>query len=66
MLKRVVPCAKFLMERPDGSVAEAGYRDALALGFTAAIVAFVGAIVVLSIPYALLSVPLPPNVDRLG
>gem|GEM_PF-6608009 len=54
------------MGRPDSSVAAAGYHDALALGFTVAIVAFVGAIVVLTIPYALLSVPLPPSVDRLG
>jgi hypothetical protein len=54
------------MERHDSSIAEAGYHDALALGFTAAIVAFVGAIVVLTIPYALLSAPLPPSVDRLG
>ncbi len=44
----------------------AGRGDALALAITAAIVAFVGAIVVLTIPYAFLSVPLPPSVDRLG
>ncbi len=43
-----------------------GRRDALALGITAAIVVFVGAIVVLSIPYAVLSAPLPSSVDRLG
>jgi hypothetical protein len=41
-------------------------HDALALGFTMAILAFVGAIVVLSIPHAVLSVPLPADVDRLG
>lgn len=31
-----------------------------------AIVAFVGALVVLSIPYAILSVSLPPSINRLG
>ncbi|NIQ39730.1 MAG: hypothetical protein GTN81_14250 [Proteobacteria bacterium] len=49
-----------------GGVAAAGRWDALAVGITAFIVAFVGAIVVLSIPYAILSAPLPPSVDRLG
>jgi hypothetical protein len=43
-----------------------GRRDVLALAITAAIVGFVGAIVVLTIPYAFLSTPLPPSVDRLG
>lgn len=42
------------------------HRDAVALGFTAAILAFVGAVVVLTIPYAFFSAPLPPRVDRLG
>ncbi len=37
-----------------------------ALSLTLAIVAFVGALVVLTIPYAVLSVPLPPSVNRLG
>jgi hypothetical protein len=45
---------------------EARRSDVLALGMTAAIVAFVGAIVVLTIPYAILSVPLPASVNRLG
>ncbi|NIQ40214.1 MAG: hypothetical protein GTN81_16760 [Proteobacteria bacterium] len=43
-----------------------GRRDALALATTTLIVVFVGAIVVLSIPYAVLSAPLPSSVDRLG
>lgn len=41
-------------------------RGALAVGFTAAIVTFVGAIVVLSIPYAVFSAPLPASVNRIG
>lgn len=44
----------------------AKHSDVLALGMTAAIVAFVGAIVVLTIPYAIFSAPLPPTVNRLG
>ncbi|MFQ5854832.1 MAG: hypothetical protein ACE5LU_04200 [Anaerolineae bacterium] len=54
------------VERRDNPVAGAGDRSALALGFTAAVTAFVGAIVVLTIPYAVLSVSLPPSVNRLG
>ena len=47
-------------------MARTKYREVLALAFTAAIVAFVGAIVVLTIPYAILSAPLPQSVNRLG
>jgi hypothetical protein len=53
-------------EERTGGVVKAGRWDALAVGITAFIVAFVGAIVVLSIPYAILSAPLPPSVDQLG
>ena len=41
-------------------------QDALALAFTAAIVAFVGAVVVLTIPFAVFSAPLPASINRLG
>jgi hypothetical protein len=47
-------------------IARTDYRAVLALACTAAIVAFVGAIVVLTIPYAILSVSLPASVNRLG
>lgn len=51
----------------DNSVEGTGHKAAaLALGFTAAIVAFIGVFVVLSIPFAILSVPLPPSVNRVG
>ena len=42
------------------------YSEIVAFAVTVAIVAFVGAIVVLSIPFAILSAPLPSSVDRLG
>ena len=42
------------------------YPEVVAFALTAAIVAFVGAIVVLSIPYAILSVQLPASVNRIG
>ena len=42
------------------------YPEVIAFALTAAVVAFVGAIVVLSIPYAILSVPLPASVNRIG
>ncbi|HBY96471.1 MAG TPA: hypothetical protein DEP84_21425 [Chloroflexi bacterium] len=48
------------------SVARTGSRTALAFGLTTALVGFVGALVVLSIPFAILSVSLPPTVNRLG
>lgn len=53
-------------ERRDSLRADTGHRTALALGFTAAIVAFVGALVVLTIPFVVVSIPLPPSVNRLG
>ncbi len=53
-------------ERRDSPRADMGHRAALALGFTAAIVAFVGALVVLTIPFVVVSIPLPPSVNRLG
>ena len=53
-------------ERGDSPRADTGHRAALALGFTAAIVAFVGALVVLTIPFVVISIPLPPSVNRLG
>jgi hypothetical protein len=53
-------------EGHDPAAARTEYRDILALACTATIVAFVGAIVVLTIPYAILSAPLPPSVNRLG
>ena len=53
-------------EEDNITVAKKRHQDALALAFTAALVAFVGAVVVLTIPYALLSAPLPPEVNPLG
>lgn len=50
----------------DTSGMDSEHQVAWTLILTAAIVAFVGAVVVLSIPYAVLSVSLPPDVDRLG
>jgi ABC-type uncharacterized transport system fused permease/ATPase subunit len=50
-------------ENPD---ARLGNHVAWAFSLTLAIVAFVGAVVVLTIPYAVLSVSLPPQVNRLG
>ena len=46
--------------------ARSGDQVAWTLGLTLAIVAFVGAVVVLTIPFAVLSVSLPPQVNRLG
>lgn len=40
--------------------------EVVALALTAAIVAFVGAIVVLTIPYAMLTIPLPASVNPTG
>lgn len=54
------------VENDDNPAVDADRRPALALGFTAAIVTFVGAIVVLTIPFAVLSAPLPASVNRLG
>ncbi len=54
------------VEKPDNLSVREAYHDALALGFTAAILAFVGAIVVFSIPYVVLRAPLPASVNRLG
>lgn len=48
---------------PDAGLGE---QVAWSLSLTLAVVAFVGVIVVLSIPYAVLSVSLPPQVNRLG
>jgi hypothetical protein len=42
------------------------YPEAVALALTMAVVAFVGAIVVLTIPYAIFTVPLPPGVNPVG
>lgn len=53
-------------ERHNSLDGTAGYGAVLALSLTAAIVAFVGAIVVLTIPFAVLSVSLPPTVNHLG
>lgn len=53
-------------ERRDSPRAGTGRRAALALGFTAALVAFVGTLVVLTIPFVVISIPLPPGVNRLG
>ena len=50
----------------DNPDARSGDQVAWTLSLTLAIVAFVGAVVVLTIPYAVLSVPLPPEVNRLG
>ena len=50
----------------EAAVATVEPQDVWALAFTAALVAFVGAIVVLSIPYAVFSVSLPASVNRLG
>lgn len=50
-------------DKPGGNIEK---QTALAFGFTVAIVVFVGAIVVLSIPFAILSVTLPPMVNHLG
>jgi hypothetical protein len=40
--------------------------EVVALAFTAAIVAFVGGIVVLTIPYAVFTIPLPSSVNPVG
>ena len=43
-----------------------GYPEVVALALTAAVVAFVGAIVVLTIPYAIFTIPLPASVNPTG
>jgi predicted lysophospholipase L1 biosynthesis ABC-type transport system permease subunit len=42
---------------------KARYSEVMALALTAAVVAFVGAIVVLTIPYAIFTIPLPASVN---
>jgi len=54
------------VERFDESAVKADPQASLAYGLTMALVAFVGALVVLSIPFAVLSVSLPPDINRLG
>lgn len=54
------------LANPNSRAAGGEEHGPWAVGLTAAILAFVGAVVVLSIPYAVLSVPLPASVDRLG
>ncbi len=54
------------VENHDNPAVGTDRRPALALGFTAAIVTFVGAIVVRTTPFAVLSAPLPASVNRLG
>lgn len=51
---------------PDNPGAEADPSAILALSMTGAIVAFIGALVVLTIPFAILSAPLPQSVNHLG
>lgn len=53
-------------EQPNNPRVRPEKQGVWSLSLTLAIVAFVGAIVVLTIPYAILSVPLPASVNRLG